>query len=464
MCTRYDTVTIVVSRSKIFSYAGEQMRELGGTVEYLYWSSRRTERFLNDNNISVPQLTTTIASPGRGWLPTFSRTVVDLGNRRPQIAKTIDAALGQMAVSRFDGPGPIKYAKGISPVVFGEFVTWGVEHERQPAVMFTVVDHGRRDKRSVAVCLFGSMDNFPERVQTAGPAYDGGPFKEGWVSSSAPAVYDFIRSHGKQFDDLYYTPALMAEEALKIADGQGIFKNSASGDFLGIDRAWERSFTYGELAKAQWLAEIYLDVDLSSDESFLWQYGFRRVLVGAPLWIKTPEPQAIKLYAQTDLTKLVDPKPHAKRPRRLNANKHNELLSASDIILSPTANEVGLTVPFDVYGSLKAGFITGIATTIVDHMDDEDPRITILNPALARIFVWEWQRDRDLAMIMLADLLASIRGRQEMSDGGESPVLLDEVLRAIALYLPSDFSEYREVVMMARKEVRQYFGSDPNSK
>jgi hypothetical protein len=131
------------------------------------------------------------------------------------------------------------------------------------------------------------------------------------VSSSAPAVYNFIRSHGKQFDNLYYTPASMAEEALKIADGQGIFKTG--GDFLGIDKAWERSFSYGEVAKTQWLAEIYLDVDLSGEESYLSQGGFRRVLVGAPLWIKTPEPQAIRLYAQTDLTDLADAKPSAKR-------------------------------------------------------------------------------------------------------------------------------------------------------
>jgi hypothetical protein len=440
------------------------MRELGGTVEYLYWSARRTERFLNDNDIPIPQLATTIASPGRGWLPTFSRTVVDLGNRRPQIAKTIEAALGQMAVSRFDGPGSIRYAKGISPVVFGEFVTWGVEHERQPAVIFTVADYDRRDKGSVAVCLFGSMDNFPERVQAAGPAYDGGPLKEGWVSSSAPAVYNFIRSHGKQFDNLYYTPASMAEEALKIADAQGIFKNSADGEFLGIDRAWERSFTYGEVAKAQWLAEIYIDVDVSSTQSLLSQSGFRRVLVGAPLWIKTPEPQAIKLYAQADLTELADAKPRAKRHRRRNAGAHHELLPVPDLALSPAEGEMGLIVPFDVYDSLKAGFATGVATTVVDHMGDKDPRITIVNPAFARVFVWEWRRDRDLAMIMLADLLASIRDRQEMSDKDEFPVLLDEVLRALALYLPSDFSEYREVVMMARKEVRQYFGSDPNAR
>ena len=138
------------------------MGRLRGTVEYLYWSSRRTERFLNDNNLAVPQLTTTISSPGISWLPTFSRTVVDLGNRRPLIAKKIETALGQVAVSRFDGPRGITYAKGISPVIFGEFKNWDDREvlERQPALMFTAVDYDRKHPASVPVCLFGSMDNF----------------------------------------------------------------------------------------------------------------------------------------------------------------------------------------------------------------------------------------------------------------------------------------------------------------
>jgi hypothetical protein len=32
------------------------MSELGGIVEYLYWPVRRTGRFIEDNNLVVPQL------------------------------------------------------------------------------------------------------------------------------------------------------------------------------------------------------------------------------------------------------------------------------------------------------------------------------------------------------------------------------------------------------------------------
>src|SRR5262249_17440864 len=126
------------------------MGELGGTVEYLYWSARRTARFIEDNNLATQQVSRTITSPALSFLPTLSRTATSSGRLRLQVARAIERALGQIAVTRFDAPGPIKYAKGTSGVVFGEFKTWAVEPERQPAVMFTAVDYDRRDRGSVA--------------------------------------------------------------------------------------------------------------------------------------------------------------------------------------------------------------------------------------------------------------------------------------------------------------------------
>ena len=38
------------------------MGEPGGTVEYLYWSARRTGRFVEDNNLAAQQVTRTITS------------------------------------------------------------------------------------------------------------------------------------------------------------------------------------------------------------------------------------------------------------------------------------------------------------------------------------------------------------------------------------------------------------------
>ena len=270
------------------------MGELGGTVEYLYWSTRRTSRFIEDIGLSVQPVTRTFTSPSFGWLPTFSRSKTSASGVRPQIAKEIEGALGQIAVSRFNAPGPIQYAKGTSVVVFSEFMHVSSQREDRPTVIFTVVDHSRRDRGSVAVCLFGSMDNFPEYVQSAGPGYA----DEGWVSSSAPAVYNFLKSHGKEYGWPCETPEEMASDALRIADGQGIYLPFEECD-LGTVKPWKRSFTYGDSNKAQWLAQIYLDVDLVAGGRGR-EDGFRRILVGAPLWIRTPAPHPVRLYAETD--------------------------------------------------------------------------------------------------------------------------------------------------------------------
>lgn len=274
------------------------MGELGATTEYLYWSNRRVNRFLEDNNLAAVPVTSTITSPAFSWLPTFSRSTTKSRALRPQATKVIEEALGQLAVTKFNAPGPVTYAKGISTVVFGEFITWLVQPVRQPAVMFTAVDYDRRDRGSVAICLYGSMDNFLEYVQSAGPGYDGGPLGEGWVSSAAPAVYNFIRSQGQQLSAPYDEPEDMAVEALKIADGQGMYRAFDEVEF-GTEKAWQRAFTYGDARKSQWLAQIYLDVDLEASDVGRTD-GFRRVLIGSPLWIRTPSPKAIRLYSKSD--------------------------------------------------------------------------------------------------------------------------------------------------------------------
>jgi hypothetical protein len=272
------------------------MGELGGTTEYLYWSSRRTGRFMEDNALTPNSVTNTISTPSFSWLPTFSRSSSKTSGTRPAIAKTIERSLGKIAVTSFGAPGPIRYAKGTSTMVFGRFMTWGTKTRpsRRPAVMFTSMDYDRRDRDSVAICLFGSMDNFPEYVQSAGPGYA----DEGWVSSSAPAVYNFIKSHGKEYDWPCETPEEMVSDALRIADGQGIYLPFEECD-LGTKRPWKRSFTYGDASRAQWLAQIYLDVDLVAG-GLDREDGFRRILVGAPLWIRTPVLNPVRLYAETN--------------------------------------------------------------------------------------------------------------------------------------------------------------------
>jgi hypothetical protein len=452
------------------------MGELGGTVEYLYWSARRTGRFVEDNNLAAQQVAWTIATPALRWLPSLSRTATSSGSLRPQVARTIERALGQIAVTRFNAPGPIKYAKGTSSVAFGEFKTWMVKPERQPAVMFTAVDYDRRDRGSVAVCLFGSMDNFPEYVQQAGPG-----FRDGWVSSAAPAVFNFIESHGEQFDDPYFEEGDMAVEALRIADGQGLSEAFTSEhDALGTDRPWQRAFTYGAVPKAQWLAQIYLDVDLLATDNGR-EDGFRRVLIGVPLWIRTPDPQAVKLYAMSDSADVVEARrirvkrggaraekdsPRASTDRAGGTSGVAVVVQEEEEEPQKAASEGRtITLPYRVYGTLKAGFVKGEADWVMREVVDmpADDRVFHLGDPFGRVFAWVWNDDKDVAMILLSDYLAELREGHLLAEKIDPPIRLDEVLRGLRLALPFGFSDYDEVVTKARREVRRYYGADPNA-
>lgn len=276
-----------------------EMGELGGTVTYLYWSDRRTSNFLQNNGIQQPSITQTVSTPGSKFLPGFSRATTVHDSPRHKVAKLIESKLGQSAVTAFNSPGPIRYAKAKSSVVFGKFImseNWidddVIRHEaldRPPALVFSSCDYDDHDRDSVAVCLFGSLENFAGHIQDAGPVKESGG---GWYSSAAPAVFEFLHSVGHEKSAK--EPRELVWDALRIALKQGGDKYGVSG----LDRPWLRSFTYGDIQdEAEWLAEIYLDVDLLDTIPDRYE-GFRRALIGAPLWIRTPNLSAMRLYGK----------------------------------------------------------------------------------------------------------------------------------------------------------------------
>ena len=156
------------------------------------------------------------------------------------------------------------------------------------------------------------MDNFLGRIQSAGPGFD-----SGWTCSNAPRVFQFLQAQCKSTDSRLTIDEL-AVEALMIAAGQGASHHftSPDDDPRGLDRPWRRAFTYGDLERdAEWLAKIYCDVDLTElpCTGYDRYWGFRRVLIGAPFWIRTPNPQALRLYGLQPPESL--PPPSRTRPR-----------------------------------------------------------------------------------------------------------------------------------------------------
>jgi hypothetical protein len=134
------------------------------------------------------------------------------------------------------------------------------------------------------------MDNFSGYVQRA----DYNP--AGWTSSAWSAIDELLRTHGHENSSQWEDEESRAVEALKIALGQGITGHIKDHHL----RPWTRGFTIGCAEEAEWFAEIYIDVELEKDR---WQFppqvpefGAERILIGAPIWIRTASPKPFTLY------------------------------------------------------------------------------------------------------------------------------------------------------------------------
>jgi hypothetical protein len=254
-----------------------------GLRRYAYWSDRRIRQIAVDNDLSLERRlrwTSKIKIPFVGELE-----VGEDGRalRRNEIARRIEDVIGELAVADFVTPPPVRFAKGVGRISFSEFV--GVYTVNAGIVAHTSVSSS--DGHRVEVCMFGSVDNM------AGYAGAHDRTTGGWVSSAAPAVYAFLESCGtvnrSQWDD----PESISVEALKIATRQGITPGSEHG------KPWTRGFTLSHADDSEWVAEIYTDVVLDKSRwSFDWDFDepVDRIMIGAPLWIRTPGAQSITRY------------------------------------------------------------------------------------------------------------------------------------------------------------------------
>ncbi|GIH64869.1 hypothetical protein [Microbispora siamensis] len=254
------------------------MGVLGGSVTYLYWSERRVRRTLEDNGIDLRKWTTKTTTPDfGGMLPQVEITTAETVHHRARLSDQVERALGETIVTDIESTPPgVRYARGQGSVVFGEFV--GPDGGSQNrAMIYTEAD----GDGSIGVCLFGSMTNFADHVQ--GAEWTSG---WGWTSSSAPEVRRFLEEKcARGFEGL--TREELAFHACQVARHQG-----------GRDtfQAWRRGFTYGDIeSNAEWVAEIFYDVDLS-ETRYKDLTPPSRILIGAPLWIRTPRARDIRLY------------------------------------------------------------------------------------------------------------------------------------------------------------------------
>ncbi len=258
----------------------------------LYWSDRRVETVAEGHGIHLqPRATTEWMTPGLGALPVARRQQPARPLSRIEKAEAVEAGLSGTIERSFDSQGPCAFVAGQTSISFARLQA--VEDDNH-AVM--LAEFTPPTGHSVAICLFGSMTNFVEFVQTAQP-----PPGAGWSSSAAPEVLAFILSRCSEIPPGYHERTEIAIEALKIADGQGL--NGRDDDPVNM-RPWRRAYTLGDVREtAEWLAEVYYDVDLLSEigEPF---DGYGRIVIGAPLWIMTPYVKNIRLYEEHTLAVL----------------------------------------------------------------------------------------------------------------------------------------------------------------
>jgi hypothetical protein len=422
------------------------MRGRRQQAKYPYFSDGRTSRYLSDNGITIPHTALTFTSPSLSGLPTISRTTTDVGDSgRAKIAKIIEKDLGSRAVTRFNVPRPIGYARGSHRLIFGEFRTLPEVPPRKPALLWTAADYDADDRHSVAICLFGSMNNFTEYIQGAPQAST-----NHWSSSSAPSVLGFLRSRGKVFDNYANTEDRMAMEALHIAVTQRS---------LGL--------VSGYADPADWLAELYLDVDLTrSPETGNKRWGsYRRILVGAPLWIRATHPGAIRLYADQE------PPPDWALPEGWATRRPGTAFTANQRAGNDQGRQLParqVALPIETFNDLVTGFIHGRADSALREEINQqaDGRCTLrhLGDPLGRVFAWIWRYDSDRAMLFLADYLAAIRLQHDQRRMPGSPPRLTDILNALRPALPYDLQDsYPAVIAKAREEVLRYYGKDPDA-
>jgi hypothetical protein len=284
---------------------------MGGRVEtrkYLYWSGQQIAAVARDHEVEIPG-----APPVRADEASTRRArrlVLECEPRRwdrNDTALKIEMAVGRRAVWDFVSPPPTRFAKGRGTIVLSELAYELDNPAMGMAFTSTTASNGCR----VAVCLFCGLANFSEVLT------DVTPHVKGWSAPSSRVVSEFVRSRCAIVDPCWGDiPALVAE-ILRISVRQG----EEEFEPHTLTRPWHRGFTYGHISDlGEWFAEIYCDVRASDllrrvaaglpvgacagppiDEILQW---YDRVVVGAPLWIRTPSLRAVTLYDEIPAQEL----------------------------------------------------------------------------------------------------------------------------------------------------------------
>ncbi|MER5457792.1 hypothetical protein ABT008_23745 [Micromonospora sp. NPDC002389] len=253
------------------------MGERGDLTRYAYWSERRVRSIAEDGGIDLsPRWRSKLAVsvPLLNSTAEFERE--PRGLFRNEIADRIERAIGDLAVEDFVTPPRVRFAKGRGQVEFTHLT--GCRPPRVVVGVRSVASDGSR----VAVCLFGSTDNLAGFV-SAGEQYVGAG---SGASSSGSSISSWLVSGFPEDRSEPIDAQSISREAVAVAFDNG----PGDGGPSRRDRE-QPEFSFDQVTDSEWFAEIYSDVVLVPD-SWTGRTSVDRVLIGAPLWVRTPRGRA----------------------------------------------------------------------------------------------------------------------------------------------------------------------------
>lgn len=327
---------------------------IAARAKYLYWSQRRITAVVSNYGISIPMAAeTTVKSPPMPAIPSLEIKRQSRPVTRAEVANTISDQLERHGLVSMDAllareqPTRPSFLTGVGTMSFSEFrgsETLGNKDHLAMALSFYPMADGAA---YTAVCLYCSMDNFSEFIQEVGL-----PMGSNWSFSSSPAVANFIASAGKRDPRSPYSNNDIAIESVKLAlDHRDVRPSEVDG--------WiRRPFAFAEVnGTADWTAEVYYDAVLDYDyevfargpvvEEDVEPIVLRRIIIGAPLWIRTRSLRSVRLvdeWSEEEIDQETDRRSELRR-RLHKWAKVARLLSLDDAAIDAALDHAEPTQP-----------------------------------------------------------------------------------------------------------------------
>jgi hypothetical protein len=249
------------------------MGELGAARRYTYLSDRAVQRVTGDNSIRLERnWRLGLKSPSAGLLPQAELTEELRALPRHEMALRIEHAVGQLAVKDFVTPATERFAKGVGRVTFAAYTRWRFVDPDEPGEK-AVILHTRvksSDGSRTEVCLFRSIDNCIGLTSE--------PSAPIWQSSSTWCIEEFIKHMGVKSAPVYDDDESIAVEILRVLNNEGMTDH----------------YVFTAPSSSEWFAQVYKDVVLDKKR---WDLrpspdlprAFDRIVIGAPLWVRTSD-------------------------------------------------------------------------------------------------------------------------------------------------------------------------------